>query len=404
MTKRMDPHSTQLVDKLWNYCNLLRDDGLSYGDYVEQLTYLLFLKMAHERTQPPCERGVAHPGGLRLAVAAGARTAPSSRPTTRCCSHELGKEPGLLGLIFRKAQNRIQDPAKLKRLIVDLIDARDLDRRRRRRQGRRLRGPAGEERRRHQVRRRPVLHAARPDHRRWSTACSRSPGETIADPACGTGGFLLAAHDYIVEQPRPRPRREEVPPRPGLPRQRDRRQHRAPVRDEPLPARHRLAATRPPRRRSTSATRCSTEPAEQGRPGPDQPAVRQEVLGDRSSALTARRRKETQTHHPPRLLGHDLEQAAQLRPAHPLDAEDRRPGRRRPARQRALRGRRRRDDPRAPARRSATSTRCCACRPASSTPRASRPTSSSSSARPAHASPRPRSCGSTTSAPTSTSR
>ena len=45
--------SQQVVQKLWNYCNILRDDGLSYGDYVEQLTYLLFLKMAHERTQPP---------------------------------------------------------------------------------------------------------------------------------------------------------------------------------------------------------------------------------------------------------------------------------------------------------------------------------------------------------------
>ena len=43
--------SQQVVQKLWNYCNILRDDGLSYGDYVEQLTYLLFLKMAHERTQ-----------------------------------------------------------------------------------------------------------------------------------------------------------------------------------------------------------------------------------------------------------------------------------------------------------------------------------------------------------------
>jgi len=44
--------SSAVVQKLWNYCNVLRDDGLSYGDYVEQLTYLLFLKMAHERTQP----------------------------------------------------------------------------------------------------------------------------------------------------------------------------------------------------------------------------------------------------------------------------------------------------------------------------------------------------------------
>ena len=46
-------HSQQIVQKLWNYCNLLRDDGLSYGDYVEQLTYLLFLKMADEQTKPP---------------------------------------------------------------------------------------------------------------------------------------------------------------------------------------------------------------------------------------------------------------------------------------------------------------------------------------------------------------
>ena len=45
--------SPQIVQKLWNYCNVLRDDGMSYGDYVEQLTYLLFLKMADERTKPP---------------------------------------------------------------------------------------------------------------------------------------------------------------------------------------------------------------------------------------------------------------------------------------------------------------------------------------------------------------
>ena len=41
-----------LVQKLWNYCNILRDDGLSYGDYVEQLTLLLVLKMADEQSRP----------------------------------------------------------------------------------------------------------------------------------------------------------------------------------------------------------------------------------------------------------------------------------------------------------------------------------------------------------------
>ena len=49
-------NSATIVQKLWNYCNVLRDDGMSYGDYVEQLTYMLFLKMADERSQPPCSQ------------------------------------------------------------------------------------------------------------------------------------------------------------------------------------------------------------------------------------------------------------------------------------------------------------------------------------------------------------
>ena len=53
----------QLVQKLWNYCNILRDDGLSYGDYVEQLTYLLFLKMADEQSRPPFSRPSVVPKG-----------------------------------------------------------------------------------------------------------------------------------------------------------------------------------------------------------------------------------------------------------------------------------------------------------------------------------------------------
>ena len=49
-------NASTLVQKLWNYCNILRDDGLSYGDYVEQLTFLLFLKMAGEKTKPPFDQ------------------------------------------------------------------------------------------------------------------------------------------------------------------------------------------------------------------------------------------------------------------------------------------------------------------------------------------------------------
>jgi type I restriction enzyme M protein len=62
----MSNPAPQLVQKLWNYCNILRDDGLSYGDYVEQLMFLLFLKMADEQSKPPFNKLLAVPGGLLL--------------------------------------------------------------------------------------------------------------------------------------------------------------------------------------------------------------------------------------------------------------------------------------------------------------------------------------------------
>ena len=110
-----------LVQKLWNYCNVLRDDGLSYGDYVEQLTYLLFLKMADEQTRPPFNREPVVPHGLDWQSLLD-RDGEELEAHYIKMLNDLGKHPGMLGVIFRKAQNRIQDPAKLRRLIVDLID------------------------------------------------------------------------------------------------------------------------------------------------------------------------------------------------------------------------------------------------------------------------------------------
>jgi type I restriction enzyme M protein len=112
---------SQLVQKLWNYCNILRDDGLSYGDYVEQLTFLLFLKMADEQARPPFNKSSPIPkafGWDALLKLDGDELETHYRHTLA----ELGKRSGMLGVIFRKAQNKIQDPAKLRRLIVDLID------------------------------------------------------------------------------------------------------------------------------------------------------------------------------------------------------------------------------------------------------------------------------------------
>jgi len=113
--------SNALVQKLWNYCNVLRDDGLSYGDYVEQLTFLLFLKMADEQSRPPFNKPSAVPKGFGWDVLV-KLDGDDLETHYRHTLEELGKRKGMLGIIFRKAQNKIQDPAKLRRLIVDLID------------------------------------------------------------------------------------------------------------------------------------------------------------------------------------------------------------------------------------------------------------------------------------------
>ena len=117
----MTSSSNQFVQKLWNYCNILRDDGLSYGDYVEQLTYLLFLKMDDERTKEPYNQKSSIPkkyNWQNLLDQEGAELETNYILTLQ----ELGKEEGIIGVIFRKAQNKIQDPAKLRKLIVELID------------------------------------------------------------------------------------------------------------------------------------------------------------------------------------------------------------------------------------------------------------------------------------------
>ncbi len=53
--------SATIISKVWSFCTTLRDDGVGYGDYLEQLTYLIFLKMADEYSKPPCNREVGIP-------------------------------------------------------------------------------------------------------------------------------------------------------------------------------------------------------------------------------------------------------------------------------------------------------------------------------------------------------
>ena len=185
-----------LVQRLWSYCNVLRDDGLSYGDYLEQLTYLLFLKMADEQTKPPFSRPAIVPEGLDWPSLL-ARDGDDLEVHYRHVLTELGRGSGMLGVIFRKAQNRIQDPAKLRRLVVDLIDreswlALDAD----------VKGDAYEgllERNAEDVKSGAGQYfTPRPLIKAIVQVMRPEPGMRICDPACGTGGFLLAAYESIA--------------------------------------------------------------------------------------------------------------------------------------------------------------------------------------------------------------
>jgi type I restriction enzyme M protein len=188
--------SKQLVQKLLSFRNILRDDGVSTIAYVEQLTCLLFLKMADERQKAGL--GEVVPYGLDWQSLLD-RDGDELEVHYRHILESLGRQSGTLGTIFRKAQNHIQDPAKLRRLVVSLINEEtwtsvDAD----------VKGDAYE----------AILQDGAADTKsgagqyftprplvRAMIACLRpDPGETIADPACGTGGFLLAAHEWIVDR------------------------------------------------------------------------------------------------------------------------------------------------------------------------------------------------------------
>ena len=189
--------SRRLVDKLWSYCNVLRDDGVSTIDYTEQLTYLLFLKMAHERETRPL-----NPERIVSADCSWQRLLDSDgedlERTYRYILETLGRERGTLGVIFRKAQNKIQDPAKLKRLIVDLIDKENWSA-----AGVDLKGDAYEEllqKGAEDVKSgagqyftpRALIHA-------MVDVVNPTVNDTVCDPACGTGGFLLVAYEHASQ-------------------------------------------------------------------------------------------------------------------------------------------------------------------------------------------------------------
>ena len=200
---------SSIISKIWNLANVLRDDGVGYGDYLEQITYLLFLKMADELNKPPYNKGLVFPklkdvegNEVEDAEICDWETLSSKRGAELESFYSqllrsLSTEKGTLGQIFTKSQNKIQDPAKLLK-VINLIDKEDWSM-----MGADIKGKIYE----------GLLEKNAEDTKsgagqyftpraliKTMVACIQpKPMKTIVDPACGTGGFFLAAFDWIVE-------------------------------------------------------------------------------------------------------------------------------------------------------------------------------------------------------------
>lgn len=201
-----------LISKVWNFAHVLRDDGVGYGDYLEQITYLLFLKMADEMSKPPYSKnlqfplvkdatGKEIPGGDRcdwptLCDKRGAELEAFYTQLLR----SLATEKGILGQIFTKSQNKIQDPAKLLK-VIDMIGKEQWTM-----VGADVKGDIYEgllERNAEDTKSGAGQYFTPRSLIRAMVECVRpEPMKTIHDPACGTGGFFLAAYDFITREHR----------------------------------------------------------------------------------------------------------------------------------------------------------------------------------------------------------
>ena len=191
----MPDQTSTIISKVWGMCNPLRDNGVSYGDYLEQLTYLIFLKMADEYAKPPYKRETGIPAGYAWAdmnTLKGAELEEQYKATLE----KLGEQGGILGKIFKGAVNKISNAAILYR-IVQMIDQErwvsmssdikgEIYEGLLQKNAEDVKSGAGQ-----YFTPRPLIRAM--------VRCVRpEPMKTIADPCCGSGGFFLAAQEYIA--------------------------------------------------------------------------------------------------------------------------------------------------------------------------------------------------------------
>ncbi len=197
---------SDIVQKLWGFCHTLRHDGVDYGDYIEQLTYLLFLKMADEREIDLTKIPWTDEKGKHTTDCSW--TSLESRSGTPLTDHYaevlrvLGRQEGLLGEIFTQATSRFNNPVNLKKL-VGLIDdeewsAMDVD----------VKGAAFE----------GLLEKAASEGKKGAgqyftprrlieSICRVMKPDPrgkndfrIMDPACGTGGFLVSGYEWLIDE------------------------------------------------------------------------------------------------------------------------------------------------------------------------------------------------------------
>ncbi|WCK53914.1 class I SAM-dependent DNA methyltransferase [Aneurinibacillus sp. Ricciae_BoGa-3] len=189
-------NETSIVSKVWGFANILRDDGVSYGDYLEQLTYLLFLKMVNEFAKPPYNRKINVPEGCDWESLKSKRGADLESSYTEILK-QLSNTKGILGQIFIKSQNKIQDPAKLYK-VIDMVDKEKWSL-----MGADLKGKIYEgllEKNAEDTKSGAGQYFTPRSLIKAMVSCMQpEPMKTIVDPACGTGGFFLAAYDYITD-------------------------------------------------------------------------------------------------------------------------------------------------------------------------------------------------------------
>src|SRR5216683_328609 len=185
---------SDIVAKLWGFCHTLRHDGVDYGDYIEQITYLLFIKMADERALDLPE----HTDWAHLRQQSGTDLTDAYTEALR----QLGRQPGILGDIFSGAQSRFTNPVNLKKLI-SLIDetewiSLDVDVKAEAFEGLLEKAAAEGKKGAGQyftprILIRSIVRCVKPDprgHREFA----------IFDPACGTGGFLVCSYEWLIDQ------------------------------------------------------------------------------------------------------------------------------------------------------------------------------------------------------------